>query len=138
MQALPSGGRTLTELDHVRLAALLRRAAPAAPKAPALVDLLDSADLVPSRQVDPDVVTMYSRVQIADAADGRRHELTLCYPGDAEPEAGFVSVLSPIGAALLGSRVGETVRWLTPTGSERAAEVVAVSFQPEASGDFTR
>lgn len=130
-------GRTLTELDHVRLAALLRRAAPAPVREPALADLLDAADLVPSRQVDPDVVTMYSQVLLADGHDGSRRKLTLCYPGDAEPEAGFVSVLSPIGAALLGCRVGDLARWRTPAGDERSGEVVALLFQPEASGDYT-
>ena len=132
-----SGVRTLTELDHVRLAALLRRSPPPAARGTALVDLLDTADLVPSRQVDPDVVTMYSQVLLADAADGSRRKLTPCYPGDAEPDAGFVSVLSPIGAALLGSRVGDVIHWRTPSGAESSAAVVALLFQPEASGDYT-
>lgn len=68
--ALPTlGERTLTELDHVRLAALLRRGA----TSPAVAALVDEADLVPSREVAPDVVTMYSQVLVADAgADARR------------------------------------------------------------------
>ena len=129
--------RVLTVLDHVRLAGLLRRGAQQA-HAPSstLVDLIDAADLVPSREVDPDVVTMYTQVLVADA-DGTRRKLTLCYPSDAEPESGFVSVLSPVGAALLGQRVGGIARWTTPTGETRAAEVVAILFQPEASGDYT-
>lgn len=135
MEARCSEGRTLTELDHVRLAALLRRQ-PAAATA-ALLDCLDVADLVPSREVDPDIVTMYSQILLADPADGSRHKLTICYPADAEPEQGFISVLSPLGASLLGMRVGELARWRTPAGDERSLEIVALLFQPESSGDYT-
>jgi pimeloyl-ACP methyl ester carboxylesterase len=58
-------------------------------------------------------------------------------PADAEPDAGFVSVLSPVGAALLGRRVGSRASWVTPDGRRHEAEIVAVLFQPEASGDYT-
>lgn len=127
--------RTLTELDHVRLAALLRRQPGAG--AAALADCLDAADLVPSREIAPDVVTMVSQLLLADPADGSRRKLTLCYPDDADPEQGFISVLSPLGSALLGLRVGDVARWRTPAGDERALEIVALLFQPEASGDYT-
>ena len=137
MTLVTSGDPTLTELDHARLNRLLRRGDPAAGVAVPLAELLDSADLVPSREVAPDVATMYSQMLLAEPGSAARRKLTLCYPQDAEPEAGFVSVLSPVGAALLGQRVGSTVRWRTPLGDERRAEIVAITFQPEASGDFT-
>jgi len=130
--------RTLTELDHVRLAALLRRRPDAG--ATALLDCLDAADLVPSREIGPDIVTMYSQLLLADPADGSaasRRKLTLCYPDDADPDQGFISVLSPLGSALIGLRVGDIARWRIPTGEERALEIVALLFQPEASGDYT-
>jgi regulator of nucleoside diphosphate kinase len=128
---------TLTELDHVRLEALLRRAAGDLRASP-LAELLEAADLVPSREVDPDVVTMYSRVLVADEPDGTRRTLVPVYPQDADPEGGAVSALSPMGAALLGRSVGETVSWSGPDGARRTARIVAILFQPEASGDFTR
>lgn len=132
--------RTLTELDHVRLARLLRRTGDtAAPLDDGPIEtLLDAADLVSPRTVAPDIVTMYSQVLLANPATSERYRLTLCYPPDAEPGAGFVSVLSPVGASLLGRRVGSVARWRTPNGDESAAEVVAILFQPEASGDYTR
>ena len=71
------------------------------------------------------------------AEDGTLRKLTLCYPQDAEPQFGFVSVLSPIGLGLLGQQVGATVGWESPDGTERMAEVDAILFQPEASGDYT-
>jgi regulator of nucleoside diphosphate kinase len=132
--------RTLTELDHVRLTNLVhrdRRVGTAPSHAALIEDVLDSAAIVPSRQVSPDVVTMYSQVLLLDTATGERSRLTLCYPGDAEPAAGFVSVLSPVGWSLLGLRVGCVARWPTPAGNERAAEIVAILFQPESSGDYS-
>lgn len=121
---------TLTELDHARLRLLARRTS----VPPAVLDLVDAADLVPSREVRPDIVTMYTQLQLDTEAASRT--LTLCWPDDAEPEAGFVSVLSPLGAALLGRAVGETVRWHTPDGRDQTGEIVAVLFQPEATGDY--
>lgn len=70
------------------------------------------------------------------ALNGER-TLTICYPGDAEPTLGFISVLSPVGASLLGLSVGATAHWHTPTGDVCTAEVAALLFQPEASGDYT-
>jgi regulator of nucleoside diphosphate kinase len=94
-------------------------------------------DLVTSVSVSPDVVTMYSQLLLADPAGGEPYKLTLCYPDDAEPAAGFVSVFSPVGSSLLGLRVGSMARWRTPHGSSGAAEIRAILFQPEASGDYT-
>ncbi len=98
--------------------------------------MLQASTLVPSREVAPDVVTMYSRVLLKDTQTSQRHTLTLCFPADAEPAMGFVSVLSPVGSALLGMRVGSVARWPKPTGDEKAAEILAVLFQPESSGDY--
>lgn len=131
--------RTLTELDHVRLLNLARRDRRSdglpTPRL-AIEQVLDACAVVPSRQIPPDVVTMYSQVVLQDLESGQRSRLTLCYPADAEPAAGFVSVLSPVGASLLGQTVGNVARWSTPAGDERAAEVLAILFQPEASGDY--
>lgn len=132
---LPVLERTLTELDHVRLTRLLQRQA--AQLAP-IGELLDWAHVVPSRAVEADVVTMCSRVQLHDPARGATSTVTLCYPGDADPAAGFVSVLSPVGRALLGLRVGDVARWATPDGGSQSAAIVALPYQPENSGDYTR
>lgn len=131
--------RTLTELDQVRLTTLVHkhdRGGPASPQTERIAQALDLADIVPSRQVPPDVVTMYSQVLLLDVVTGQRSKLAVCYPQDAEPAAGFVSVLSPVGAGLLGLKVGSVFRWQTPTGEERQAQVLELLFQPEASGDY--
>jgi len=130
--------RVLTELDHVRLAMLSRRGSRArSPGCPEIDAVIDDARIVPSRTIAPYVVTMCSQVLLRFLDDGSRRKLTLCYPQDAVPESGLLSVLSPIGLGLLGHRVGDTVRWATPDGAERTAEVEALLFQPEASGDYT-
>ena len=122
--------RQLTELDFTRL-----RKLNASHPSGLLADLLENADVVPGPAVDPAVITMYSRFELAEGEAGERRTLAICYPDDAEPSAGFISVLSPLGSSLIGLRAGSTVRWQTPAGV-RSARVAAVLFQPEASGDY--
>lgn len=125
------GERMLTDLDFSRLTKLVDQHVP-----PVLEDLLANADITSSRAVQPDVVTMYSRVELVDAHTHRRQVLTVCYPQDAEPAAGFISVLSPVGISLLGLKVGDFARWQTPHGEECAAMIESIQFQPEATGDY--
>ena len=131
MHAEIDGERTLTELDFARLNKLGNGHWPAG-----LAAVGQFPDLVASAEIAPDVVTMYSQMEIVDLDSHYRHKLTLCYPRDAEPGIGCISVLSPVGASLLGLRVGAVARWQTPHGDACAAEVVAMLFQPEASGDY--
>ncbi len=127
--------RVLTELDHVRIDRLLARSRQASGEA--LHSVLDDADIVPNREVPADVVTMYTQIRVEDPRDGSQRKLAVCYPEDADPAGGFVSVLSPIGTALLGRRIGETVEFSAPGGSLQRLRIVELLFQPEASGDFT-
>ena len=130
-----SAERTLTQIDYVRLmrlASLSERNAYEAIQA-----LLEDSDLVASAAVPSTVVTMYTQVLLEGDTGTATHKVTLCYPDDAEPSQGFISVLSPLGASLLGLRVGDVARWRTPFGEDRMAHIVDVLFQPEASGDYT-
>jgi len=131
--------RTLTELDHARITRLTRNGGgPSRTRSEnPLESALDDASLVPSRSIPPDVVTMYSQVLVRDLETARQQRLTLCYPADAEPELGRVSVLAPVGASLLGLRVGAEASWTTPGGEPRRARVESIVFQPESSGDYT-
>ncbi len=95
---------------------------------------LDQAVVVGPDEVPPDVVTMNSRARLRD---GRRTWImTLVFPEDANPEEGAISVLAPLGAALLGCRVGQTVTFRVPGGAERACDILSVLYQPEAAGDL--
>ncbi len=141
----PRESRILTETDHVRIFNLLQRESRRGVGHNAIADLIDSAELVSPQHVPADVITMGSRVLVA-AADGlpsgppaeavAHRELTLCYPEDADPAAGKLSVLTPAGACLLGRKVGDVARWSTPEGGHGLATIVAVLFQPEANGDY--
>ena len=122
--------RELTELDFARLRKLA-----AAGEGQRLGDLLANADVVPGREVDADVITMYARFELEDLESGERRLLALCYPEDADPAAGRISVLSPLGISLVGLRAGAVVPYQRPGGA-RMARVHSVLFQPEATGDY--
>jgi regulator of nucleoside diphosphate kinase len=127
--------RTLTRIDHGRLS---RLALMSERDACGLVQaVLDDSDVVASTCVPPSVVTMYTQVLLQGDPGTQPQKITLCYPDDAEPSRGFVSVLSPLGASLLGLSMGDRAQWRSPAGEERSAQIVSVLFQPEASGDYT-
>lgn len=130
----------LTRFDHDRLGQLLeylrRQERPADdPVADALEEELQQATLVASAQVPATVVTMNSMVTAVDPENGRRNTITLVFPRDAQPGEGRVSVLAPLGLALLGARVGQEISWSTPRGTRRL-RVERIDFQPEAAGRF--
>lgn len=98
---------------------------------------LRRAKIVDSRVVPANVVTMNTRLVLEDL-DGRREmEFALVFPADADADAGRVSVLSPVGTAVLGYAEGDTVEWTVPAG-ERRFLIKKILYQPEASGDFHR
>jgi regulator of nucleoside diphosphate kinase len=131
MRAPNSGERKLTELDFVRLK---RFTAPGT--FPGLGELLNEAELLPSRTIPSDVVTMNARFVIRDLKLQRRQILAVCYPADADPATGSISVLSPAGMALLGHSIGAVARWVGPSGEETVAQIEGILFQPEATGDY--
>lgn len=128
--------RLLTELDHVRLTRLVQRLGGGAATSVALAEMLDVVDVLPGREVPTDLVTMNSRVELREPGSRQARAITLSYPEEADPAAGMVSVLSPLGTQLLGLRAGDVAQWAAPDGRNHAAEVSAVLFQPEAAGDY--
>lgn len=85
--------------------------------------------------VPADVVTMNSRVRLQDIEGGSEFEYELVFPRSASPEEGRISVLTPLGAALIGARVGESIEVSTPRTTRRL-KVVELVFQPEAAGRY--
>jgi regulator of nucleoside diphosphate kinase len=130
----------LTELDAVRLERalmeLLKRADGEPQGAAELESVLDAAAIVPSASIDPDVVTMNSTVILESRPSGERTTLTLVYPKDVDPSQSRVSVMSPVGRALLGARVGDVLKVLVPGYGQRELGVVDLTYQPEANGRF--
>jgi regulator of nucleoside diphosphate kinase len=98
----------------------------------ALAEELDGAEVVEPERVPSDVVTMHSRVRVLDLVSGEKVTYELCYPTEASLEAGRLSVLAPIGTALLGYRQGDVVEWPVP-GGVRVLKIDALLHQPEAA-----
>jgi regulator of nucleoside diphosphate kinase len=98
---------------------------------------LERAEVVPSQHVPGDVVTMNSRVVFEEVTTGLRRKVRLVYPHDVRDEADedtAISVLAPVGSALLGLCVGQTIDWRMPSGRVRRYQIVDVVYQPEAAG----
>ena len=93
---------------------------------------LDRAEIVASDKVPADVITMNSRAELLDLDTNERMEFTLVFPAEADVEEGRISVLAPLGTAMLGYRVGNEFEWIVPYGRRRL-KVAAVRFQPEAA-----
>ncbi|KYG60591.1 transcription elongation factor GreAB [Bdellovibrio bacteriovorus] len=122
----------ITDQDHHRLMALLSQVE--GPWAEALEEELGRAHVIAQTEIPRNVVTMNSRVQFLDEATGQESQMTLVYPQDAKLEEGRISILAPVGMALLGLTEGQSIDWKMPNGSVKKLSVRSVEFQPEAEG----
>jgi regulator of nucleoside diphosphate kinase len=95
---------------------------------------LDRAEVVEAEEILADVVTMHSTLRVRDLDSDKSMVYTIVFPVDADIEKKRISVLAPIGTALIGYRVGDIVEWATPGGTRRL-QIEEVLFQPEAVGD---
>jgi regulator of nucleoside diphosphate kinase len=126
-------GIVMAQEDRLRLDALIRRAIEQnlqqTTGLAGLAGELRRARVVPRSEIPPDVVTMGSTVRMRDLETGETETYTLVYPHEADIEAGKLSVLAPVGTALLGYRVGDVVEWPVPAGVARfrVEEVVSQS-----------
>lgn len=93
---------------------------------------LDRAEIIGAEELSPDVVTMHSMVRVLDLDNGASTVYTLVFPVDADIEKKRISVLAPIGTALIGYRAGDSVQWKTPGGTKHL-QIEEVLFQPEAA-----
>ena len=93
------------------------------------------AETVEPKAVPADVVTMNSRVVVKDVENGESSEYTLVFPEQADVEQGRLSVVSPIGTAILGYAKGDTINWQTP-GGPLQIQIADIPYQPEAAGDY--
>jgi regulator of nucleoside diphosphate kinase len=94
---------------------------------------LARAVVVPRDEIPHDVVTMNSRVLFENETTGERREVTLVYPREADIDAGKISVLVPVGTALLGLRVGQSIDWQLPSGEMHRYRIIDVPYQPESA-----
>ncbi|MFA6954871.1 MAG: nucleoside diphosphate kinase regulator [Thermoanaerobaculia bacterium] len=128
----------ITRFDKKRLMSLLQglNAAQATPaEIEDLEQELERGTEVDSKEIGPDVVTMNSTVRVTDLDADTTHLYTIVFPADADFEKGRISILSPLGTALLGYRAGDVVTWHVPRGT-RKLRIEELVYQPEAAGDF--
>ena len=100
-----------------------------------LKEELDRAHIVLPKDIPPDTVTMNSRVRLSDMGKAEKLVYTLVFPRDADAATGRISVLAPVGTAILGCRVGDIIEWQVPAG-KRKLKIEEILYQPEAAGDY--
>lgn len=126
----------ITERDMTRLQQLIDSARQQW-RDQSLLDRLEGeltrAKVVSGKRVPADVVTMNSRVRVTDLDNGKESIYQIVFPRDANTSKNMISVLAPIGTALLGFRIGSEIEWETPGGIRRL-RIDAIEYQPEAAG----
>jgi regulator of nucleoside diphosphate kinase len=131
----------LSRLDVERIEALLEQTSSNSLNTSALQDELARAEILDPANMPANVITMNStaRVRLEDAVLGDHdHELTLVYPRDADGRTDKVSILAPVGSALLGLRVGDAIDWPMPGGRNARLHALAIRYQPESAGELHR
>lgn len=132
----PGGDIVITAIDQQRLRRLIEASRDTRDHEAAdiLAEELDRAEVVPAERIAGNVVTMNSRIVFRDEAAGESREISLVYPQDSDPERGRISIFAPVGTALLGLSVGQTIDWPLPQGRFARYRVVEIVYQPEAAG----
>jgi regulator of nucleoside diphosphate kinase len=124
--------------DLKRLEVLLGSLSNTFPEEDALRAELDRADIVAPEKMPPSLVTMNSKVRVAIQPSGKEFELTLVYPKDMDASPGKISILAPVGSALLGLSIGQEIEWSVPGGSMIRVRIVEILYQPERAGEYNK
>ena len=129
----------ITELDRQRLIDLILDAQSGEYRGSIYLEKLRGelarAQIVLPQEIPGDVITMNSKVALLDLDAKEEEVYTLVYPENANSSEGRVSILAPIGTAMLGYRVGDVFEWDVPAGKRRL-RVEKILYQPEAAGDY--
>jgi len=130
---------TISTLDAARLEKMLDSLSDSnMPNKDDLQAELDRANIVAPEDMPSDIVTMNSTVSFRIASSSSEFALTLVYPHDLGDGTGKISVLAPVGSALLGLREGSEISWPKPGGGLLKVSILKVVYQPEREGDFQR
>lgn len=128
---------TISSADHIKLqriatAGMRIRRAP--PSARFLAEELERARVVPPGCLPPDVISMHSVFDFRDGIIDQTRRAMLVYPGEEDVDPSRISVLSPLGAALIGLTEGQSFRWRSAIGKWRTLQVLRIVHQPERTG----
>lgn len=129
----------VTEFDYQRLSGMIERMRERNGVDKEYVNKLeaelDRAEIVAPKDIPANVITMRSKVRLKDLVSGETNVYSLVFPTEADSSEGKISVLAPIGTAILGYKLGDTIEWPVPSGLRRL-RVDKVLYQPEAAGNF--
>lgn len=129
----------ITDSDKKRLKQLIRDARVFGSEHEIYLEKLEGelsrGKVVKSKEIPKDVITMNSKVRFKDLATREEMIYSLVFPDSADPDQNKISILAPIGTALLGYKVDDVIEWKVPAGL-RKLKVLEVLYQPEAAGDY--
>lgn len=121
----------LSENDYDVIADLALRMEQRAPElAEQILDEVNRARIHKPGALPKDVVAIGSEVEFLDDSNGEKRRLKLVLPAEADIEAGKISVMTPVGAGLIGMSVGREISWPTPDGRPRILRILDVKQQP--------
>ncbi|OFZ47643.1 MAG: hypothetical protein A2381_09495 [Bdellovibrionales bacterium RIFOXYB1_FULL_37_110] len=124
----------ISEKDHARIMHLLGYQN--SPEYENLKLELERAKLITDDQVPPNLVTMNSKVKFLNINDDKEMIVTLVYPSDADFSKGRISILAPLGSALIGLSVNQEIAWQFPNGKTKRLRILEILYQPEANCDW--
>lgn len=127
----------VSSLDMDRIEALIEKMPRVTPEVEQLENELDRATIVAPEDMPDNVVTMNSTVRFKFIGDDKVFEKTLVYPFDLSNDE-QVSIFAPVGSALLGLSVGQSLNWPMPNSQSRTVEILEVLYQPEREGEYLR
>lgn len=99
---------------------------------------LNRAEIVEPTKMPQDIVTMNSIVRFFVESTKQEFELTLVYPKDMDSNGKNISILAPVGSAMLGLAIGDEIEWPKPGGGTLKVRITEILYQPERSGDYQR
>jgi regulator of nucleoside diphosphate kinase len=129
----------ISELDYSRIDNLLRATAGIATNIKsALLTELERAELVAPEQIPANVVTMNSQVKFSVISTGVTFTLKLVYPKDMDDSGNTISILAPVGSAMLGLKEGDEIDWQDGQGGMLQVRIETIEYQPERAGEYHR
>lgn len=93
---------------------------------------LERATIIKDEEVPADLVTMNTKLKFLNVQDNKEMIITIVYPSDSNFSEGKISVLAPLGSALIGLRVGQEIDWTFPDGKNKILKILEIIYQPEA------
>ena len=126
----------ITEKDYLRLSNLLNNLEVEPDSLENLEIEMERATILSDDEVPSGLVTMNSTVEYEDLSSGKSTTITIIYPGNETSTGKNISVLAPLGSALLGLKEGQEINWKFPSGKTKRLKIIKVMYQPEANGDW--